>query len=111
MRQRGFAVRTRVASGVSEGRLGSRNCTGSASVAAHSAGSRRTGSSGLPTALRISRPAGLICRITNREYMRLKPLRPLPGRAPSHHFNGFAARLPVSMTGFFTVLADSGQTG
>ncbi|MDX3762083.1 hypothetical protein ABT088_47070 [Streptomyces mirabilis] len=43
--------------------------------------------------------------------MRLKPLRPLPGRAPSHHFNGFAARLPVSMTGFFTVLADSGQTG
>jgi hypothetical protein len=66
-----------------EGRLDSQNCTGSLSVAGHSAGSHRSGSSAPLVAWRISRPAGRMRRATKREYMRLKPLRPVPGREPS----------------------------
>ncbi|SCF99320.1 hypothetical protein GA0115259_106632 [Streptomyces sp. MnatMP-M17] len=82
--------------------------TGSGSVAGHAASSHRSGSSGPSVFLRISRPAGLTRRATNREYMRLAPLRPLPRRKPSRHCTGLAACFPAAMTRYFTVLADSG---
>ncbi|MER5549111.1 hypothetical protein ABT072_43495 [Streptomyces sp. NPDC002589] len=92
-----------MASAVSTGRLDSQNWTGSGSVVSHSASSQRTGSSGPAVFLRISRPVGRRRRAANREYMPLMPLRPLPRREPSCHRTGFAARLPASMTSFFTV--------
>ncbi len=66
------------------------------------------GSSGPPALLRTSRPAGLIRRATNREYIRFEPLRLLPGREPSRHCTGFAACLPAAMTSFFTAWAGWG---
>lgn len=101
-------MRTRTGSGVVSGRLESQNCTGSSWSAGHSASSQRTGSSAVVAAWRISRPAGLIRRATKREYMRLNPLRPLPGRDPSLYCTGRAEDLPAAMTRLFTLCAGSG---
>ncbi|MFE4798700.1 hypothetical protein ACFRFL_27385 [Streptomyces sp. NPDC056708] len=49
-----------------------------------------------------------IRKATNREYIRLKPLRPVPGREPSRHCIGFAAFRPAAMTSCFT---DCGLSG
>lgn len=95
-------------SGVSAGRSESQNWTGSPWLAYHSARSQHSGSSGLSAAWRTSRPAGRIRRVTNREYIRLKPLRPVPGREPSRHCTGFAAFRPAAMTSCFT---DCGLSG
>ncbi|CAL9337241.1 hypothetical protein SUDANB15_00188 [Streptomyces sp. enrichment culture] len=56
----------------------------------------------------MPRPAGRPLRATNREYMRLTPLRPLPGREPSRQDTGRAAAFPAAMTRSFTVCAGSG---
>ncbi len=56
----------------------------------------------------MPRPAGRTLRATKREYMRLKPLRPVPGRDPSRQDTGRAAAFPAATTKSFIVRAGSG---
>ncbi|GAA2445278.1 hypothetical protein GCM10010405_30900 [Streptomyces macrosporus] len=47
----------------------------------------------------------------NREYMRWKPERPVPGREPWRHCTGLAAFRPAAMTSSFTDRAEVGYFG